>query len=164
MQQQQQFYFTIFLSTNYFYNDNIIEIVNGGAQLFGEPGFDSTGLLTHFYNGILSSFAHKNLKQYKQYTRQCQMRVIMSIKDTEDISRLVNVTVEEYQINTPTCSPGAFIRQHHARLKINHSITPIGIYFYPLKDFLKPLSLIKCLDSKNPDNSKAIFYQRTFQE
>ena len=31
--------------------------------------------------------------------------------DTEDISRLVTVTVEEDQINTPTCSPVAFIRQ-----------------------------------------------------
>ena len=33
--------------------------------------------------------------------------------DTEDISRLVTVPVEEDQINTPDCSPGAFIRQHH---------------------------------------------------
>ena len=32
--------------------------------------------------------------------------------DTEDISCLVTVTVEEDQINTPTCSPGAFIRQY----------------------------------------------------
>ena len=31
--------------------------------------------------------------------------------DTEDISRLVTVPVEEDQINTPDCSPGAFIRQ-----------------------------------------------------
>ena len=37
------------------------------------------------------------------------------INDTEDISRLVTVTVEEEQINTPDCSPGAFIRQ-----KIKH--------------------------------------------
>ena len=30
-----------------------------------------------------------------------------------NISRLVTVTVEEDQINTPTCSPGAFIRHTH---------------------------------------------------
>ena len=33
------------------------------------------------------------------------------LKYIEDISCLVTVTVEEDQINTPTCSPGAFIRQ-----------------------------------------------------
>ena len=31
--------------------------------------------------------------------------------DKEDISCLVTVTVEEDQIKTPTCLPGAFIRQ-----------------------------------------------------
>ena len=33
------------------------------------------------------------------------------LKYIEDISCLVTVTVEEDQINTPTCSPRAFIRQ-----------------------------------------------------
>ena len=31
-----------------------------------------------------------------------------------DLLRLVTVTVEEDQINTPTCSPGAFIQQYQA--------------------------------------------------
>ena len=37
----------------------------------------------------------------------------------EDISRLVTVTVEEDQINTPDCSPGAFIRQYQLSLRAN---------------------------------------------
>ena len=34
------------------------------------------------------------------------------LDDIHDILRLVTVSVEEDQINTPTCSPGVFIRQY----------------------------------------------------
>ena len=35
-----------------------------------------------------------------------------------DILRLVTVIVEEDQINTPTCSPRSFIRQHDKTFQI----------------------------------------------
>ena len=59
-----------------------------------------------------------------------------------DLPRLVTVIVEEDQINTPTCSPGAFIRQRgyplSRILEKNISIYQIK-FFFLLK--LDPASL-----------------------
>ena len=41
----------------------------------------------------------------------------------EDILRLVTVPVEEDQINTPDCSPGAFIRQDDTLMPSNLKMT-----------------------------------------
>ena len=48
------------------------------------------------------------------------------LENKEDISRLVTVPVEEDQINTPDCSPGAFIRHYFCNivLDLNKPIKP----------------------------------------
>ena len=52
--------------------------------------------------------------------------------DTEDISRSVTVTVEEDQINTPACSPGAFIRHYDQKPT---SLQRIGMAAIPKIEF-----------------------------
>ena len=47
----------------------------------------------------------------------------MSESSLHNISCLVTVTVEEDQINTPTCSPGAFIRQLYKRAELDLRLT-----------------------------------------
>ena len=49
--------------------------------------------------------------------------------DTEDISRLVTVSVEEDQINTPICSPGAFIWQKNYSFTLLAKICSIYLVF-----------------------------------